>query len=319
VKDSSDMKEFKKFCNGRTVVIWGLRNFNHTHSYIHLNYYRVLKRNDIKVIWLDDQTSNQKHVPANAIAITVGFASKHLPLRSDITYIAHNMDDSTKNVLSSHKSVFYENFKGSSVGIKHANASLALWNPSTNTLAQPYGTPIHISQWSKYNHKSAPGGCEYWIGSIWNDSLNRGNQRIISQYIRELEKKRIKFRQVELGSLAKFPNSFKLERKLVSSSSIGASIHSDFQVSESNIVCRFFKSISFGKLPVTNQLHVSWAFPGSAIVGSDLAELIDSRLTIDRKRAETMFDLARITLTNYTYEQAFDRFAQALTDNWKQQ
>jgi hypothetical protein len=313
-----DLQNFSKVIGDSCVVIWGLNNFEHSHSYIHLNYFKVLRRNKIPVLWLDDQKCNQNLVPQNAVVIYVGFASQHLPHRSDLSYFAHNVSPSQRLFMQNLKVMFYENFKKSSAGIPHRLASLSLWNPRTQTLSQPYGTPIPIEQWRDLSPVSLSRGAENWVGSVWNDDMNRGNSESIKHYVCALNKLGIKFRQIELGKISKLPFGPSIERTLIAQSVFGASIHSDFQISESNIVCRFFKNFSFGKLPMTNQTCVSTYLEGLSLVNSNLETLIEQRLSIGREEERNMFQAARSSLRHYTYESSLERMANAFRGEWNE-
>ena len=311
-----ELSTFRSLARNKLVVIWGLRNFNHTHAYIHANYFKVLKRNHINVVWLDDHRLNRRLVPQNAIVICVNFAITSLPLRNDITYLAHNMDENQKALLKEYNVLFYENFKGAFTGIPHESAAMSIFRPAERLLAQPYGTPIPKRQWLTTNSFPNQKTSETWVGSIWNDPQNRGNKLVIESYVTALHAHGISFRHVEFGKLAKLSFSFALEKRFISTSVFGASIHSFHQISESNIVCRFFKSISYGKVPTTNQIHAKVFFPHSIVAELDLNLLIEQRLQLSNIEVSRKLKLAQEQLKPYTYEEGFNRMALAINNDW---
>ena len=316
MKHSDELAIFRNFCRDRTVVIWGLRRFTHTHSYIHANYYRVLKRNGIKVLWLDDTERNQKLVPDRAILICVSLEIDFIPFRSDITYFAHNLTEDQKRLFVAQKVLFYENFKNSSVGIPYDTARMSVFQPTERLLAQPYGTPVAQNDWITSSPITGREKCENWVGSIWNDAGNRGNQAVIQTYTNLLYGQGVSFRQIEFGKLAKTPIASRLEAKFVTDSVFGASIHSEHQILESNIVCRFFKSISFGKVPTTNQVNAEKYFPNSIVADIDLEIMLEMRLKLTQNACDKKLALAQEHLKQYTYEAGFNRMALAINEDW---
>lgn len=316
MKYSDDLAIFRNFCRDRMVVIWGLRRFNHTHSYIHANYYRVLKRNGIKVLWLDDTEQNRKLVPDRAILICVSLEIDFIPFRSDLTYFAHNLTEDQKPLFVAQQVLFYENYKNSAVGIPYETAGMSVFLPSERLLAQPYGTPVAKNDSITSSPITNRERRENWVGSIWNDAGNRGNQAVIQTYTNLLYGQGVSFRQIEFGKLAKTPIASKLEAKFVTDSIFGASIHSEHQIMESNIVCRFFKSISFGKVPTTNQVNAEKYFPNSIVADLDLEIMLDMRLKLTQNGCNKKLALAQEQLKQYTYEAGFNRMALAINADW---
>ena len=316
MNDIDELTTFRLFARDRLVVIWGLRNFSHTHAYIHANYFKVLRRNDINVIWLDDHHQNRKLVPQNAIVICVNLAITWLPLHNDITYLAHNMEENQKALLSEYNVLFYENYKRTSIGIPHESAAMAIFSPAERLLAQPYGTPIPRRQWLTADSFPNQKMRETWVGSIWNDAQNRGNELVIESYVTALHAHGISFRHVEFGKFAKLSISLALEKRFISASVFGASIHSYHQISESNIVCRFFKSISYGKVPTTNQIHAEAFFPDSIVAQLDLSLLLEQRLQLSNIEVSRKLKLAQEQLKPYTYEAGFNRMVLAINNDW---
>ena len=316
MRELDELFIFRSFCKNRVVVIWGLKTFNHTHAYIHANYYRVLKRNQIKVIWLDDKERNRRLVPQNAIVICVSLAVNHIPFRSDLTYFAHNIPESKKYLFNDFHVLFYENYKKDFVGTPHKTAGLSILRSAERLLAQPYGTPVSKHLWVDHNNLRLQKMQETWVGSIWNDSQNRGNERVIESYVKILHDLGISFRQVEFGKFGRYPFSARLEEGYISNSIFGASVHSNHQIAESNIVCRFFKSISFGKVPTTNQIHAENFFPGAVVADLDLPTLVERRLQLSKMESIKRVKLAQEQLSPYTYEAGFNRLALAIRNDW---
>jgi hypothetical protein len=195
--------------------------------------------------------------------------------------------------------------------------SISKFDAVSTRLFQPYGTPVASKSFAKpINFGSNEKRIENLIGSVWNNERNEGNSEIIADFAKVLKNRNTKIRRIELGKLARFKFSEKLEKKLVRDSIIGASIHSNHQIDIEYLACRLFKAVSYGRLPVTNQNAFMNIFEKNFIVSQDMEEMIDSYFFLSQKDKLEMTLQAQQSLNQYTYEAGLNRLVRALRKEW---
>ncbi len=305
----------------RPFVIWGFRDMSHTHGYIHANFFRVLKRNNVNVLWFDDEPQNISKIPDGSIVLTVNIASKHLIPTPKNLYIAHNCHESEtfeefrRNY--SDRMIDWTFTQSGSTGTPAKDGSIALFNLNTRVLSQPYGTPIPINRFKPFRDQSRERLLtENHIGSVWNDELGRGNAEDIQQLSKILHSYGIRVRRVELGVFARTKLGQQLEIRLIRKSAIGISVHSRFQVSNGYLACRLFKSVSLGRVPVTNQLAFKSIFGDNMVGHNNIDNLVHHFMELGSEERKRMSQQSQAGLANYTYEAGLRRMALALTGHW---
>jgi hypothetical protein len=314
-------QNLSRFIAERTFVIWGITELEHTHGYIHANFFRVMKRNYVNVLWLEDKATNLHKIPKGSIVLFVNIAANQLEFFKENYYIGHNSQEIIKF------QTYIVQFPGHGInwsfttresnGVTDSSGSIAVFNEEKTTLFQPYGTPVDSKSFLEpISSRNQPGGIENLIGSVWNDERNRGNAEIIAEYASALKNRNLKIRRIELGKLARFNFSEKIEKKLVRDSAVGASIHSNYQISDGYLACRLFKSVSYGRAPVTNQNAFEVIFHENFIYSPDADHLIDGFLSLNFRDKKEMILLAQESLKQYTYEAGLNRLVRALRKEW---
>ena len=143
------------------------------------------------VVWVDDKPENQKYLDGNNLVLAVNIASVHIINNPNNYYVTHNFDIpdfvDVENVLK--LQVWTNDSKGESI-----DSSVALYDKDSRTLFQPWGLPEPESEW--LNPRNVKGRTEYWVGAVWNNSLNQGNQSAIAQYKAALKDQGIRFQRV---------------------------------------------------------------------------------------------------------------------------
>ena len=172
----------------------------HSHGFIHANFYKMFKRNDMSVYWVNDEPRNFNNFPKNTIIICGDMASNYLPFDPNYIYIGHNMYNIER--FKDFEKEFPEQvlnwrfYTRDSLGSNDSEGSIARFDKDSRTLYQPYGTPIGISDWiqpvTSQNIRKLR--TEYWFGSIWNNDLNQGNSDQIKEFRRILQKNQINFK-----------------------------------------------------------------------------------------------------------------------------
>jgi hypothetical protein len=290
----------------KKVTIWGLKNTRHSHRFIHKGFYENFLKLGYDTNWVNDSPSNEEI--KSDIFFVSGMASQHIKFRKNSTYILHNVNltDSNLNLIYKNK-IRYLNLQ---VYTKDANGekmdnSNILYNNATNTLFQPWGTPLLPTEWLTYSPKNES-SVEWWVGAVWNNALNQGNVHTLKKYRRLLLKHNIFLikrggSRLKLNGVSDSSNS-----RLIRKSRLGATIVGEWQYNSSYIPCRLFKNLSFGLPPLSNMLPPESFSDKSGFI-SDLEELVDFALFETEKKREARFKVARNDLEIFTYEKNIQR------------
>jgi len=314
-------QELSGFIRERTFVIWGITALQHTHGYIHANFFRVMKRNKVNVLWLEDEAKNLSNIPKGSIVLFVDIMASHLEFISENFYIGHNsqkMSDFQDFIAEYPGHGLNWSFTSkSATGLIDSMGSIAKFDTTQTRIFQPYGTPIPRESFQKpTKNEGFNKSIENLIGSVWNDDRNQGNAETIAEYANALKTRNLGIRRIELGKLARYKFSEKLEKHLISQSVIAASIHSNYQIKDEYLACRLFKSVSYGRVPVTNQNAFDKIFDYNLVVSSDAEEMIDSYLSLGFMKKFNMALTAQESIYKYTYEAGINRLIRALRQEW---
>lgn len=283
--DSFELKA-KRF---NKIVIWGLRNVKHTHRFIHHHFFYNLKRLGLKTVWVDDSPQNRGFVEENDLVITVNLASTYLPIKKNVFYCLHNCDfdeiDSQYKLIlqvyTSEAEIFTEKWD-----------EATFYDPAKRKLFQPWGTDL--LPWEFYEPvKRNPIKVVFWVGSVWNNELNQGNESEIKVLRRELNKHKIKFFHVE--GVPDRVNTF-----LVRNSYIAPAIGGQWQVDHNYLPCRLFKNVSYGQLGISNVPKVSELLRGCSVSGT-IGEIIEKTLSFSDKQYRELVSEQQKIVKKHTY------------------
>lgn len=293
------------------VVIWGLRTTRHSHRYIHKGFYENLKIMGYEVIWVDDKKENQKYLEGTNLVFAVNIASSYIINNPKNYYVAHNFNHpeftNAENVLR--LQVWTNNSKGVRV-----DSSVVLYDQDSRILYQPWGLPEPESTW--LNPSKEKSRTEYWVGAIWNNSLNEGNQSVISQYKSALNDQGIRLRRVG-GTrwLTKDGVSPQVAYRLVNKSPLGSAVVGDWQLSNGYIPCRLFKNVAAGQIPSSNS-DFSEIFLDSGIFAENIYTLVKNVSQIRLQERIERVALAQSKLKPYKTESALNRIIELVRALW---
>lgn len=280
----------------------------HSHRHIHAGWAHALRRMGLKVLWLDDEPSQASRVPEGAIVLASNVAQKHLPWRSDLRYVLHNVspDDPGMEDIT-HRAIWWQVWTRQASGSATETPCVSVdW--ARRTIFQPWGTPFPRETW----RAPFPGGSrhEYWIGSIWDNEAGQGNRAAILAWRRALARRGITFRKAPRG----WPDSPRAYSALVRRSALAAAITGEWQADQEYAPCRLFKNVSCGALPLSNDPVVLRLFGECGIHSADFDQLIDRALSLSpaESRARTMS--AQEILGAYTYEAGLRRALRLLDE-----
>lgn len=288
------------------IVIWGLRNKYHTHRHIHQAFYKNAMKLGYKTIWVEDEKKNQKYIlPGDLIIASevqgkmiphkVVFEDYNLPVRDDVKYCLHNYQEIFKSKLNQNSyinlQVYTKNAESSDIKIDTAR----YFDTKTRTLYQPWGTDLLPHEFKKplYNNNKFV----FWIGSIWNNSLNQGNLNEIRELKSALRNRDIYF--VKVRFVPDILNMF-----LIKISRIAPAIAGKSQIEMDYLPCRMFKNISYGQLGITNVKKFYDIFGKNIIKSDKISEIINKSLFLSKKEYINMTTIQQKLIEKYTYEES---------------
>lgn len=291
----------------KRVVIWGLKNRRHSHRYIHQSFFDSFQRLGYKTVWVDDKTANQKYLEGSNLVLSVDIASKQILWTPTNHYVLHNYERQEfvgqPNVLN------LQVFTRASIGCS-VDESIATYDSNSKTLFQPWGISEEVSEWkvpTKYKSD-----VEFWIGAIWNNSLNQGNAPIIAQYADALQNHGIKLHRIGgTRSISKSGINAIRALGIVNRSPIGAAIVGDWQRENQYIPCRLFKNIAAGHMPTSNA-DFSKLVGNVGYFSQDVNSIIGHVLALSHETKMELVYEAQNSILPYTYQRGIQRILEVL-------
>ncbi len=312
-------------------VIWGLSKgplidlyWNWSH------FYKAAQYLNIPVIWVEDIPESNDLIDANDLVL-IAPATTRPDSRNDhryipgATYVTFNVLDSLNpwayDIPPEDRLLLSVNCAQEFPGNYHTyicpltSAEDALkreyWDVTTifdreaRCLFQPWGTDLEPNQ---FLTPVAPHGdvC-YWIGSIWNDELNQGNEAEIAVMVESLKQHGIGFanpRQVPQEDSA----------LLVRESRLAPSIAGLRAVEHNCLPCRTFKNTSYGQLAITNVPYFKKVFDGCSLQSETIPELIDEAMSLDADTYVEMTYAQQACIHNQGYATKIKNILRALEE-----
>lgn len=290
------------------IVIWGLKSVRHTHRFIHSSFNSNFENLGYEVLWVDDQRRNHDLIRKNDVILGVNVANKHLPIRSDTKYILHNISPEELGLEDNFIQLQVYTLDSSGEGL---NNPWIKWNSQMRILFQPWGVPTSKSKWLQ--PAVSPGKQENWVGSIWNNSENQGNEIEINEFKKSLRNVSLTFKQIGSPNLLR-PNGISemSAARHVNKSPIGAAIVGRWQMTNGYIPCRLFKNIASGAMPVSNGDYSELFGDKDGIFNTNLEFLVEEALSKGMKERSEIVRTAQELLTPYTYEAGIKRIMEFL-------
>jgi len=279
-------------------------------------------RNKFNAIWVDDEKFNFKDLNKNTIIICADMATEKIEYHPNFFYIGHNMHNNIKfnefRKSYPEKVLDWRFFTRESNGILDNEGSIAKYDPVNRILSQPYRTPISQFEWAnpnRHNDNKIKKINEFWFGSVWNNSLNQGNSNEITKYIEVLKNYGIKFKEINLRHIAKLSLADKVEKYFSTISPISASIHGFEQINNDYYACRLFKSVSFGKIPMSNRKK-DLVFGEYSISNISIQKIVEDFMKLSKNEELEIRYESQKRLKLYTYEKSLERFWRCINGAW---
>lgn len=286
-----DILSFIEKNNINILIVHGLNTSNHTHRYIHEAIYNTFKyikkiyHKKIDVYWINDKPLTLYNNTSNKFLI---FSSPHyntdkfLPILDNAYYILHynKINYVTKdiirkydNLLKKKQAVKYVEFRCKNINKEKIDDSVFWYDKDDNSLHIPWATNLMPEEIDKnidsikslktiqYKYKNS-----YFCGSIWyrnKDTMNIWNNLCLKYNIK--------------CELVREKNE-KVHQKNIKDAYIAPAIQGKSHITSKDkfyVPCRIFKNISYGNIPVTNNIGVYNLFKDFLIFyDNDLEKLI---------------------------------------------
>jgi hypothetical protein len=300
----------------KRIVIWGLRTKYHTHRHIHQAFYKNAQKLGYETIWVEDEKKNQKYLQPGDLIISADpigkmvpekftFEEYNLPVRDDVFYCLHHF-----------KEIFLEKLPKKNyvnliayTNIVNEILEIEKWGPATyfdnktKTLYQPWGTDLLVEEFKKPTQNKNK--FVFWIGSVWNDSLNRGNIHEIQKLKEVLKKNNLLF--INFRFIPDILNI--LFTRL---SRIAPAISGKFQVEIQYLPCRVFKNISYGQLGITNVKKFKDILGESFIEGDTIEQLVDNSLKLSKEEYLKKVSMQQEKIVDFTYKNSINNIIKAI-------
>ncbi len=254
------------------VVVWGLKTQQHTHAHIHRHFFNTLEKLGIPVAWVDDSKENAPAIRENDLVIAVDVASLNMPVKPRVYYCLHNCPEDIHRAIEPSRNIRLRTYTASAERAGQKWDLVTFFDRETRTLYQPWATDLLACEFQEPLCRPSS-NIVFWVGSVWNDALGRGNVNEIETLRDVLARRNIRF--IHLQGI-----SDSLNIRYVRNSLIAPAIAGRWQVENDYLPCRMWKNISYGQLGISNVRKFGEIFAGCTVEGSSIEELIDNALSL---------------------------------------
>ena len=284
------------------VIIWGLKPYTHTHSWIHWGFAKAFEYLGNNVLWMDKNDTYDPNVFNNALVISEAHNDDGIPINATATYVVHrykpdtyigakkiiNLEFFTKPVDDQDIKVYPPHYKNMACVLKRFQtlAPTVMFgdeiiennNMYAPTLFMSWGTDLLPNDIELID----PGFIQAsrrpdvgFVGSVWGVNMNE-----MQEFINNLKKRNININI--LGLHNGVPINNELAKHIIRLSLFSPAIVGKDHLDMGYIPCRLFKNISYSRMPVSNLLYATEFLPG-LIVEEDLDVIIDKALEFENK------------------------------------
>ena len=290
------------------VVIWGLKNKQDTMKFVMDGFFKAWKHLNYNVYWVNSieelESNNIDFSKCLVWYAQTGTRPTPPPIKKDNFYVGHNADDFEKKVINTIGKQYY---------LKHSiwattvlnkddiqlNKKHSIFNISKNMVIFPWATnllPYEIDENIKNleNIEIKP-ICGH-IGSTggqWGEPY-----RLFSE---ELKQYNIPLHQGGPELTGFVPENIMIN--FLKSCMIAPSLQYKWQRDVCYVPCRLFKTISYGKMGVTNNMEAHKFFDKKLLYSDNLKELAKMCVEFEKnpKKNEIIKDLMINVRDNHTY------------------
>lgn len=317
------MRQFRQY------VVFGFKNFYHTHTHIHEALFRTLKYMGKPVEWLDEGDNLAGRDFSDTLFITEHVAAKHIPLDHSAYYVVHGglSDDGIRSRLAGYKMLTWNVYHDVSHSCGSMGILLRDWNPNTPELTEKIWIDEDTPLYPREKHMDFRWATDQtpdeiqanktrahllnkdshvinWVGTFWHV-----NEKEIAEFRRACHNSNIEFRHFGAGQAdgdGHLGNpkvvSIEKNKELVLESYFAPAIIGSHHLSEGYISCRTFKNISYGAMGVTNSKRANDVFRGKLIYEPDPHKLFYvAQEQLQSTTIDKLYELMDFVSQNHTY------------------
>jgi hypothetical protein len=298
------------------AIIWGHKENTHSHSYIHLGFYKALKHLGYDTYWLNDDDDVSGIDFNNSLFITECQVEKNIPISKTSKYISHNIgteyiSSTTGEILySTGRPLKFNRFYEPDIiidtfgycSIKNAEKVNDYSYVNGNILIQPWATDLLPHEFDfdlalKKRKMEA-----YFFGTVVSSGWNN-NKKEIDIFRETCSLNGIIFDYRGLYSKEYIKNEEAIT--LMRQATAAPAIQSKDQIDAGYISCRFFKNISYGHYGLTNCAAVYNIFNKhiQGLIYDDPKNMIDSLFKLEKNdyNKSILIEQMKYVQNNHTY------------------
>jgi hypothetical protein len=276
------LRKNKKF------VLWSFKLHQHTLSYDMMGYLNGFRFLGYDVYHFNDRDDVSSFDFSDCIILTDGQSDKNLPIIKGPQYILWNCDgEKYKN--TNHIGLQIPTLQGGLWDNFYPMTTFDLdpyskWNNEHNTLYQQFATDVFPDEIEKelgINNNKISG----YVGTRWGGF--HGNDPEFELHLSECQKYGWRLSN-QASRNPDFSEMVEENRTLIYNAEIAPTISGKWQCDVGVVPCRIFKTISYGKLGITNNKAVYELMEGNVLYGES-GELIERYLSTDIPTQKEMF------------------------------
>ena len=287
--------------NIRQIVIWGHKLHSHTHSYIHNGFFIAFSHLGYKTLWFDNSDDVSNIDFANSLFITEGQVHGKMPLNKTSFYVLHNCDMERYASYLPIQNYFVLQVYTHDVVNKHMATLIdktTLTYHKDNTLYMPWATDLLPEEINKNIEKVRNGDFKMENTISFVGSMTRPWAEV-NEFCRRAN---IRFEYFGGNSRnISVQDNITLTQKSI----LAPSFQDTWQCENGYIPCRIFKTISYGKMGITNNPTVHELYNRELIFHDNIANAMALGLVSETN--ERLIRLMEVTRDKHTYLNRIDQ------------
>lgn len=260
------------------IFIWGHKLNTHSHSYIHLGFYRAFAYLGHYVMWLDNDDDVSGVDFSDGIFLTEGQVCQKMPVRKDCKYILHNCPQ-----LGIEKGKFVNIQYLTYDSMKYEQVSPGI-HKIDDCICFPWGSPFLPNEFDLSDVDRKRNKKIYYLGTVDNPDVEGGNYNPILEFAESALDGGYKT-YVGGGYTGLQPDILNYIRGWISEEEqyyylrggyMQPALQGKRQLVNGMIPCRLFKSISCGLDGITNNFMANAFFNDALVYEDSCSELFYS-------------------------------------------
>ena len=306
--------------NLKRVVIWGhkpvktlgfgrFKRSSHTHSHIHLGYFKAFSALGFETYWIDSLKDLPKPFLEQSLFFTEGQVDEDLPVNMASFYVTHHSDSEKYHSLGERWLKLHNfvmdlrdgrsyNYPGSKV---QEVDDVTYFDQDNNALYQPWATDLLPG--SEVNPMLPSVKIVNYVGTINHDGISG---------------RFTKFREdaKASGYIVKVHSGVSEDeaRRLMQTSALAIDFRGDWHLARGYIPCRLWKGLSYGRAMTSNSAILEGVFGSRVAFAQQDEPLFDAAVRNERSsNSASIHENAEWVMKNHTFvnraKRILERFA----------